>query len=174
MPSNQFEFDEYTHPEDNQDLLVIGQKETFSDAEMEAIAEMEKQPGAMVAPHTRSTTLKYRHVVTRIEIPLRAHHPRLYSKLMQLMRSADGQYWENLERGFTDRIMPEIEYIVYDTDLSDELPGIEPHVDDESVITLIVMLSERSAYRYLDPDVIPVIHLWVDFAVPLQRGGQLF
>jgi hypothetical protein len=142
MPPLQYE--ELPHDTDPA-LLVVGQKHALFPDEMKAIEQMESAFGAMKAPKTRNRELVYTHAVTRIEIPLRAQHPHLYDKILRLMRSVDAQYWSELQQPGLDA-MPEIEYIVYDTALAKNPPGIEAHVDNGSAITLIIMLSNQSEY----------------------------
>ena len=61
------------------------------------------------------------------------------------MASVDDLYWRQLAR--CSKFHPEVELIRYCVDKgSREFPGIGPHVDNASVITLVAMLSERSEY----------------------------
>jgi hypothetical protein len=151
-------FVEYRH-DTNDELLVVGRKNALSADEMLTIQQLEHETGAVNQDRTklnmRHRELVYTHVVTRIEIPLRAQNPGLYHKILQMMRIADNRYWSELTQPVWENVMPEIEFIVYDTALTKEPPGIEPHVDNGSVVTLIIMLSDPSNFNggtnYFEP-----------------------
>jgi hypothetical protein len=141
-PPSPRSFSEHHYPlTGDPEFLVVSCKHVLCADEINNITQLSNSIGA-VEVHDRADTLVYRHEVTRIEIPLRAQHPQLYNKVMGLMRNAGSQYWSEIAQfGATDGFMPEIEYIEYDTARSDEPPVINPHRDNKSIITLIVMLT---------------------------------
>jgi len=91
----------------------------------------------------RKSTLLYRHVAYRIELPLRAHARMLYQQLMDAMAWADAAVWRKLAQ--SRKVYPEAEYIVYDARKGK--PGeIEPHVDNHSAVTIVILLSDPSDF----------------------------
>ncbi|CAK8986666.1 unnamed protein product [Durusdinium trenchii] len=92
----------------------------------------------------RKKTLQYRHIAYRMELPLRAHGQHLYAKLIDTMAWADAFLWQKLPRN--EFAYPEVEYIVYEG--KEGLPGsIEPHVDNHSAVTIVVLLSDPSEFK---------------------------
>ncbi|CAL1141186.1 unnamed protein product [Cladocopium goreaui] len=91
----------------------------------------------------RKKTLQYRHVAYRMELPLRAHGRELYMKLIDTMAWADAFLWQKLPRN--EFAYPEVEYIVYEA--KGGIPGsIEPHVDNHSAVTIVILLSDPSEF----------------------------
>merc|ERR1719379_699975 len=91
--------------------------------------------------------LDCKHKVSRFEAQLRAMHPDVYARVMNLMRWADRERWEQLggDEGI-EKAWPEIEYIDYNADREGEPQYIEPHVDNKSAVTLIIMLTDPSGF----------------------------
>jgi len=85
----------------------------------------------------RDPDLLFHHSAYRVESLLFESDPQLYAKLVDLMLAADASVWHALH----GVVHPEIEYIVYEQRAGQPLPSIEPHVDNDSVLTLIVLLS---------------------------------
>ncbi|CAK0834802.1 unnamed protein product [Prorocentrum cordatum] len=101
----------------------------------------------------RRYSLNYHHTAYRVELPMRAHCRDLYSHLVDTMVWADQLVWKRLARNET--VYPQAEYIVYDA--RDGEPGtIEPHVDNNSAVSMIVLLSDPSEFsggtNYFDGD----------------------
>ncbi|CAK9018925.1 Hypothetical protein SCF082_LOCUS14295 [Durusdinium trenchii] len=102
----------------------------------------------------RKKTLQYRHIAYRMELPLRAHGQHLYAKLIDTMAWADAFLWQKLPRNEfaypeaakqLEEITQIVEYIVYEG--KEGLPGsIEPHVDNHSAVTIVVLLSDPSEF----------------------------
>lgn len=92
----------------------------------------------------RDDELVYRHDAYRIELPLRAHGRELYERLLDRMLLADACLWAQLKPKRS--VYPEIEYLVYDAS-DGKSAGIEPHVDSESVVTCVVLLSMPEDYE---------------------------
>lgn len=93
----------------------------------------------------RKGYLAFKHRVWRFELQLRSLCPRLYTRLMDLMRRVDGEKWRRLRKK-SKKVYPEIEYIEYDVAVQGEPCFIEPHVDNKSAVTMVAMLSEPGAY----------------------------
>merc|ERR1719198_987131 len=85
----------------------------------------------------------------------------------------DGELWENIESGTT--LFPEIEYIVYDVVKLGEPGTIHPHRDNQSMVTMVVLLSPprdfQGGINWFEggdgPDA-------VDRCVPLRLGDAVF
>uniref|UniRef100_A0A7S1AJT7 Fe2OG dioxygenase domain-containing protein n=1 Tax=Noctiluca scintillans TaxID=2966 RepID=A0A7S1AJT7_NOCSC len=94
----------------------------------------------------RKSSLLYRHVAYRIELPLRAHGERIYHRMMSAMFWTDtANFGGRLSRSKV--VFPEAEYIVYDARGSREPGEIEPHVDNHSAVTIVVLLAHPSEFR---------------------------
>lgn len=88
----------------------------------------------------RKSDLVYNHSAHRVEVCLRTEYPRMYSKLIALsLGFCELVYGPCGDLVNKSRFFPEIEYIVYDSSGA----FIEPHVDNHSILTGIIMLSER-------------------------------
>ena len=89
----------------------------------------------------RKSDLVYSHAAKRVEVCLRTEYERMYRKIMSTTISLfDRTYGPIDSFARKSRIFPEFEYIVYDSDGA----FIEPHVDNHSIVTGIVMLSDPS------------------------------
>jgi len=98
--------------------------------------------------HDRSKKLDFRHQVHRIERALKEdlgeQGRQLYDRLLQMMAWADHSIWQKLQR--KHKVYPEVEYISYDA-TGGEPKYIEPHIDNDSVVTLVMMLSHPDEYQ---------------------------
>jgi len=85
----------------------------------------------------RKSDLAYSHSAHRVEVTLRIEYPRLYRKLVEMTVDLGTEIFGPLpiKKG---KFYPEFEYIVYESDGA----FIEPHVDNHSIVTGILMLSE--------------------------------
>jgi len=95
----------------------------------------------------RHDELDYVHKVWRVEDAMINRYWKTFRKIMFLMEAIDCKYWKKLRQ--FDHLYPETEFILYDKFLhkdSEELPYVGPHVDNESVITFVGMLSESDEY----------------------------
>jgi hypothetical protein len=95
--------------------------------------------------HDRKAYLAFKHHVVRFEMQLRCLNPKLYWRLMDLVRKADSEVWRRLRKK-KNRVYPEVEYIEYDVKREQGECYIEPHVDNKAGVTLIAMLSPSSDY----------------------------
>lgn len=94
--------------------------------------------------HDRKDDLYHAHTAYRVETALRLRFPKTYKKMMKISVSVCDEFWGDIrsKRIRKNRVIPELEYIVYDTpDGTGKGTFIEPHVDNHSVVTGIVMLS---------------------------------
>ncbi|CAE7544395.1 ZFP36L1 [Symbiodinium natans] len=93
----------------------------------------------------RDDELIYRHEVWRMEHELQEAMPKVYTRLMEYCRALDNELWGEIEVG--DRFYPEIEYIQYDVGKLGEAGTIEPHTDNESQVTVVVLLSQLTEFQ---------------------------
>jgi len=96
----------------------------------------------------RHKELDYVHKVWRIEDTFINRYYKVFSKIMFLIEAIDARYWKKLRT--VDHLYPETEYILYDKKQHiqmKELPYVGPHVDNESVVTMVGMLSDRAEYE---------------------------
>lgn len=106
-------------------------------------------PRGVSQEHDRDDALEFEHQVWRCEdvLPL-----ELLDSLLSVMRQGDHELWRSVPKVTAKEakhLHPEVEYILYDADAcrrngSPTFPGIGPHVDNSSIITLIAMLSDPS------------------------------
>lgn len=117
--------------------------EFFSLAEIQQTHIFCTDPSVKVI-EDRSKNLTYKHVAHRVELQCRALEPRLYNKIVEVVRQTDDKIWGKLP----NVCYPEMEYIIYDKQLHGGTPGyIEPHVDNKSAVTILVMLSHSKDYE---------------------------
>ena len=96
-------------------------------------------------PGDRGKFLLKQHTVRRVELDMLHSQPGLWAFLMQTMYSADAQVWRAITREH-ECLWPEVEILTYDVEKAGEACAINPHTDNESVITFICMLSESGDY----------------------------
>lgn len=90
----------------------------------------------------RHDKLKYNHKVWRIE-KSQSYWQKLYDKILNTMKLVDSKHWNKLSN---KKYHPEVEYILYNVEEGKPLPSIEPHVDNKSLITMVLMLSSKDQY----------------------------
>ncbi|CAE7213176.1 Uso1 [Symbiodinium pilosum] len=103
-----------------------------------------RQAFALKEIDDRDDDLIYRHEVWRMEHELKEALPKVYTRLMDHCRALDNELWCEIEAD--DRFYPEIEYIQYDVGKLGEPGTIEPHTDNESQVTVIVLLSQPTEF----------------------------
>jgi hypothetical protein len=87
----------------------------------------------------RKSDLAYSHSASRVEVTLRTEYPRIYRKLIEVTIGLGNEIFGPIaDMAKKGRIFPEFEYIVYESDGA----FIEPHVDNHSILTGIVMMSQ--------------------------------
>jgi len=142
----------------------------FSALEVEQLHAVGAHPSS-VPMQDRSEDIEEQspHTVRRCEKVLQIDAPSLYSKLRDIIAAVDNSRWHALQQAAHEEceVYPEIEvhlpiycleldhvtgmiayaqYIEYDTEMH-TLPTIAKHVDNGSVITAIVMLSESADFE---------------------------
>lgn len=118
----------------------------FSPVEIDQIRALQRRPDfAATLINDRHAKLAYRHRAYRVETLLKQRLPAMFDKLMNLMRAVDIKVWDRIPR--YSAVYPEIEYIVYEKLEGGEPPFIEPHVDNDSVITLLTLLNDPSEFE---------------------------
>lgn len=93
----------------------------------------------------RKNDLYHAHVAFRVEVPLRLAYPKSYLKMMRTSLSICNTFWGDIrtKKVRKNRVIPEIEYIVYENPTAGgQATYIEPHVDNHSIVTGVVMFSE--------------------------------
>ena len=118
-------------------------------------AELLQTTGHMQGSHAindRHEELSFRHRVWRIEKSTDAGGwAHLFDRALEAIHNIDHMYWRQIHRAKTWH--PEAEYIEYEVVATKNgkkpktLPGIAPHVDNSSIITMVAMLSPRTAYQ---------------------------
>eukprot|EP00658_Telonema_sp_P-2_P062924 TRINITY_DN51593_c0_g1_i1.p1 TRINITY_DN51593_c0_g1~~TRINITY_DN51593_c0_g1_i1.p1 ORF type:complete len:253 (+),score=58.51 TRINITY_DN51593_c0_g1_i1:219-977(+) len=99
-----------------------------------------------VACNDRHRKLDFQHQVWRIERSLKEGGDagrELYERLLRMMVWADNNLWGKLEK--RRKVYPEIEFISYDATAGGP-KYIEPHIDNDSVVTLVAMLTPREQF----------------------------
>eukprot|EP00418_Pyrodinium_bahamense_P006206 CAMPEP_0179024032 /NCGR_PEP_ID=MMETSP0796-20121207/7243_1 /TAXON_ID=73915 /ORGANISM="Pyrodinium bahamense, Strain pbaha01" /LENGTH=354 /DNA_ID=CAMNT_0020719975 /DNA_START=69 /DNA_END=1133 /DNA_ORIENTATION=+ len=117
----------------------------LSEASIQELHELWRHPAVrMLQRKGRVACLTYRHTAYRMELPLRAHCRSLYESLVGTLLWADRTVWRGLKKGAV--VYPEVEYLVYDA--RGGVPGtIEPHVDNESVVSAVVLLCDPAGFQ---------------------------
>jgi hypothetical protein len=131
------------------DLGVAVARGLFSAEECALLQRTGGMPGS-VEINDRHEELSFRHRVWRIETS-RAAWQHLFDRAIGAVRSVDDLYWRQIAR--VPQWHPEAEFIEYEVTPTKNgkppkvLPGIGPHVDNASLVTLVVMLAPSEAYR---------------------------
>ena len=126
---------------DDHTLSFVALIRGFSPDECDVIQSLRSRPDfAATLINDRHAKLQYRHRAYRVETLLKHFQPAIYAKLMNIMRAVDSKMWDRIPR--YSAVFPEIEYIVYEKLAGGDSPFIEPHVDNDSVITLLTLLCD--------------------------------
>jgi len=133
---------------------VVLRKGFLSKKDIEEVVTAAKHPSVPrpAAELDRSKSLKYNHDVSRFEVQLRLLAPDLYTRLLSFMVASDRRNFGSKCK-FITKVYPEVEYISYETGIPvgstnepDRIGSIEPHVDNQSVVSLVAMLSDGSEF----------------------------
>lgn len=124
------------------DLRLVTVEGFLNRQEVEAVHAVARHPGAWEI-FDRHGGLKFQHHVWRIEQVLVDHVQGLYDKLTTAAWQIDQQVWDN----FKDYAYPEIEYIEYDTEKLGGPGSIAKHVDNDSLVSMVVLLTDRSGFE---------------------------
>jgi len=125
------------------ELQVAVVREFFSKQDVAALHAVGQDP-RVEEINDRDDNLVYKHQVWRIELQLKELHRPIYDRLMAMCRALDADLWKGIEQG--DELFPEIEYIVYDVGKLGGPGTIEPHRDNGSQVTMVVLLSPPSDF----------------------------
>eukprot|EP00933_Yihiella_yeosuensis_P033587 TRINITY_DN27256_c2_g2_i1.p1 TRINITY_DN27256_c2_g2~~TRINITY_DN27256_c2_g2_i1.p1 ORF type:complete len:293 (-),score=48.61 TRINITY_DN27256_c2_g2_i1:434-1312(-) len=137
-------YDVYEGKKESRSFVTV--EGLLSEADLSALMQLiDQAPGVRYLRNKgRSADLVYNHEAFRIELPLRAFARDLYERLVQTLLWVDGELWGKLKPNRV--VYPEIEYLVYDA-RKGKPAGIEPHVDNQSVVTAVILLSDSSDYE---------------------------
>jgi hypothetical protein len=106
-------------------------------------------------PGDRGKSLVFSHKVQRIEETVYTKYTALWYKVMATIQLLDKEVWHALDNLSTHAevqethsriVFPEMEYLTYDVEREGGLCDICPHTDNESVITIICMLSKSADF----------------------------
>ena len=104
------------------------------------ISLFESSPSVYII-EDRKSDLVYSHSAKRVEVCLRTEYERCYRKIISTTISLFNMTFGPINNfAKKSKFFPEFEYIVYESDNA----FIEPHVDNHSIITGIVLLSDPS------------------------------
>ena len=137
------------HPGATYELGVAVVPALFTPEECAQLQKTGSLPGS-VEINDRHDELSFRHRVWRVE-KSRELWKGLYSRAIGAVHAVDEVYWRQIPRAKTWHA--EAEYIEYELKTTRNgkppkmLPGIGPHVDNASIITLVVMLSSKTSYK---------------------------
>lgn len=129
----------------NKDKSLVIMRNFFSTSHVKRLRELFRTSKLVYEIKDRKSDLHYSHNAYRAEVALRLEMKKVYKRIMEATISVCDKVWGDIRlKARKNRVMPEIEYIVYDVA---ETPGaegtfIEPHVDNHSIVTGVSMLSE--------------------------------
>ncbi|CAE7427154.1 unnamed protein product, partial [Symbiodinium natans] len=139
-PPSQLDFQRMRGPNPSLDLAVC--RRFFHEDEIASAYDL-AQDGEAWAIDDRDEDLGYAHEVWRIEEVLQRRAPGLFEKLIHSAWSVEKRMWGNI----LDFVFPEIEYIEYDVKNLGRPGSIARHTDNDSLITMVVLLSEADAFE---------------------------
>eukprot|EP00438_Fugacium_kawagutii_P000139 Skav223589 [mRNA] locus=scaffold493:12356:13078:- [translate_table: standard] len=154
-----------------QELQIAVVRGFLSSKEVEDVVQM-KQQFALKEIDDRDADLLYRHEVWRMEHELKEALPDIYQRLMDHCRAFDAELWHEIESG--ERFFPEIEYIVYDVARLGEAGKIEPHTDNQSQVTVVILLSHEHEFQGGINHFEPGFDGGQDRIAKLKRGDAVF
>ncbi|CAE7259017.1 unnamed protein product [Symbiodinium sp. CCMP2592] len=163
-PPRNVDFERLRGPNDVLDIAVC---RSFLNEDEISIAMAIAQDGEAWAIDDRDDDLGYAHEVWRIEEVLQLQEPGFFQKLIASAWSVEKRMWGNI----LEFVFPEIEYIEYDVKKLGRPGSIARHTDNDSLITMVVLLSDTS-------DFLGGINCFEgapdERKVPLQRGDACF
>jgi len=116
----------------------------LSPSEVLACAELCNTPG-LEAITDRSDNLNYKHNAYRLEKLVRLWRPKLFNQMVNTAWSIDSHLWKNVPTDGIE-VYPELELIEYDVKKMGQAGEIDPHVDNESLVSMVVLLTEPSEF----------------------------
>lgn len=127
------------------DKTVIVYRKFLSASRIEKLVTLFRTDKSVFQIKDRKDDLYHAHQAYRVEVPLRTTYPKSYRKMMRMSIAICDSVWGDIreKKLRKNRVIPEIEYIEYDIpDGTGRGTFIEPHVDNHSIVTGVVMLSE--------------------------------
>ena len=127
----------------NKDKSIVIVPKFFSETRISKLRAIFQTSPSMYEIKDRKENLLYAHTAYRVEIPLRLESRKTYLRIMKETCRICDYVWGNIrDKARKNRVIPELEYIVYDVPEGTEPAFIEPHVDNHSIVTGVAMLSE--------------------------------
>lgn len=129
----------------NRDKSLVIMRNFFSTSRVKKLRELFQKSKSVFEIKDRKSDLHYAHNAYRAEVALRLEMNRIYKRIMEATISVCDKVWGDIRlKARKNRVIPEIEYIVYDVGKTPGAKGtfIEPHVDNHSIVTGVSMLSE--------------------------------
>ena len=129
----------------NKEKSLIVVRNFFSTSRIGKLRRLFQTAETVFEIKDRKSDLHYAHVAYRTEITLRLEMHKTYKRIMETtVRVCDSVWGDIRQKTRKNRVIPEMEYIVYDVKETAGSKGtfIEPHVDNHSIVTGISMLSE--------------------------------
>ena len=128
----------------NKDKSLIILPKFLSESRIMKMRRMFHSSKSCFQINDRKDDLYHSHVAYRVEVALRLEMSKIYKKIMDTtVRLVDSVWGDIRDMARRNRVIPEIEYIVYDVEArtGDKGVFIEPHVDNHSICTGVAMLS---------------------------------
>ena len=128
----------------NPDKTVVVAPGFFSPERIAKLRTLFQTDKAAFEIKDRKDNLHYAHRAFRVEVALRLAFPKTYRRILESTTAVCDAVWGDIreKRLRRNRVLPEMEYIVYDLPAeSGKGTFIEPHVDNHSLVTGVCMLS---------------------------------
>lgn len=116
----------------------------LSPCEVEEIKNLVQNSG-LSETKDRHEDLNYRHKAYRCEKQVHDAKPKIYNRLIDTAWACDGKLWKGIGQGF--ELYPELEFIEYDVGKMQRVGSIDPHCDNGSKVSMIVLLSEPTEFQ---------------------------
>ena len=134
-------YNKSVHGSDSGHYMLV--QDAFTPEELEALRQFNLETGIKINDRDIQPNSAFVHEVWRVEKSLEDTLPSVYGKLQDLL-STGIKYWR--VQNFSSNRHFEIEYIVYDVKKHNRPPQFSSHVDNDSLITIIVLLSKEDEY----------------------------
>jgi hypothetical protein len=128
----------------NRDKSLVIIPKFFSQTRIQKMQKLFNKSKSCFQINDRKDDLYHSHVAYRVEIALRLEMSKIYRRVMDTTTRIADQVWDDIRKTVKkNRVIPEMEYIIYDVEATagDKGAFIEPHVDNHSICTGIAMLS---------------------------------
>lgn len=128
----------------NPEKTIVVVPKFLSASRITKLLEVFRDSDCVYEINDRKEDLYHAHTAYRVEIALRLLQQKTYKRIMETTVRVCDAVWGDIrdKKIRKNRVIPEFEYIVYDTpEENSKGTFIEPHVDNHSVVTGIVMLA---------------------------------